>query len=81
MKKCQYFSMIKLKKINGLTGVFYFNKRILKFPKREDIITDEDIKDLFLGLVELVKKNTELKVEQRYERLINVLKSELRDSK
>ena len=45
----------------------------------EDLITDEDIKDLFLGLIELIKKNTELKVEQKYENLIDVLKSELRE--
>ena len=60
---------------------FYFQKKILKFPPREDIITDEDIKDLFLGLIELVKKNAELKVEQKYEKVIDVLKSELRTFK
>ncbi len=54
-------------------------KKVLKFPQRETLITDEDIKDLFLGLVELVKKNTELKIEQKYENLINVLKNELRE--
>ena len=64
-----------------MTGVFYFQKKILKFPPREDIITDEDIKDLFLGLIELVKKNAELKVEQKYEKVIDVLKSELRTFK
>ena len=73
--------MMKFRRCLNMTGVFYFQKKILKFPPREDIITDEDIKDLFLGLIELVKKNAELKVEQKYEKVIDVLKSELRTFK
>ncbi len=73
--------MMKFRRYLNMTGVFYFQKKILKFPPREDIITDEDIKDLFLGLIELVKKNAELKVEQKYEKVIDVLKSELRTFK
>ncbi len=73
--------MMKFRRCLNMTGVFYFQKKILKFPPREDIITDEDIKDLFLGLIELVKRNTELKVEQKYEKVIDVLKSELRTFK
>ena len=72
---------MKFRRCLNMTGVFYFQKKILKFPPREDIITDEDIKDLFLGLIELVKKNAELKVEQKYEKVIDVLKSELRTFK
>ena len=72
---------MKFRRYLNMTGVFYFQKKILKFPPREDIITDEDIKDLFLGLIELVKRNTELKVEQKYEKVIDVLKSELRTFK
>lgn len=62
-----------------MSGLFYFQKKVLKFPQRETLITDEDIKDLFFGLIELVKKNAELKIEQKYENLIDVLKSELRE--
>lgn len=72
---------MKFRRCLNMTGVFYFQKKILKFPPREDIITDEDIKDLFLGLIELVKRNAELKVEQKYEKVIDVLKSELRTFK
>ena len=70
--------MTKLRKCNGITGIFYTKRQVLKFPQQEEYITDEDINDLFLGLIELVKKNTELKCEQKYENLIDVLKSELR---
>lgn len=71
--------MIRLRKCNSLTGVFYMQKKVLKFPSMETFITDDDIEDLFFGLLELVKKNTELKVEQKYKNLINVLKNELRE--
>ena len=71
--------MAKLRRCKSYSGVFYIRRQVLKFPQREALITDEDIKDLFLGLIELIKKNTELKVEQKYENLIDVLKSELRE--
>ena len=44
-------------------------------------LTDEDILDLFKGLIELVKRSTEMKVERKYGILIDVLKSELRNLK
>jgi hypothetical protein len=72
---------MRLRKCKKLSGVFYCYKRILKFPEREDIVSDEDIFDLFKGLITLVKRNAEIKVEQKYEVLIDVLKSELREYK
>ena len=73
--------MVKLKKNKYMSGRFYIRKQVLQFPGREDMITDEDILDLFKGLIELVKRNAEMKIEQKYEVLIDVLKSELRDFK
>ena len=47
----------------------------------EEMITDKDILDLFNGLIELVKRSVELKVERKYVVLIDVLKSELQNLK
>ena len=71
--------MVRLRKCSSVTGIFYIKKKVLKFPSIETFVTDEDIEDLFFGLLELVKKNTELKVEQKYKNLISVLKNELRE--
>ena len=73
--------MLKIKRNNNITGKFYTRKQILQFPCMEDMITDEDILDLFKGLIELVKRSTEMKVERKYGILIDVLKSELRNLK
>jgi DNA-binding TFAR19-related protein (PDSD5 family) len=73
--------MLKLKRNNTVTGRFYIRKKLLQFPCMEDMITDEDIMDLFKGLIELVKRSTEIKIERKYETLIDVLKCELRNFK
>ena len=73
--------MLKLKRNNTVTGRFYVRKKLLQFPCMEDMITDEDIMDLFKGLIELVKRSTEIKIERKYETLIDVLKCELRNFK
>lgn len=57
--------------------IFYFKKRILKF-KNNNLVSDDDITNLFLGLVKLIKKNTELKLEEKYISRINALESELK---
>ena len=46
--------------------IFYFKKRILKFQNPNGLVSDEDILNLFLGLVRLIKKNTELIMEEKY---------------
>ena len=69
--------MIKLRSNKKVKGKFCSNQQILQFPKREEIISDEDIMDLFKGLIELIKKNTELRVEKKYEYMLDVLKKEL----
>ena len=73
--------MLKLKRNSAVTGRFYIRKKLLQFPCMEDMITDEDIMDLFKGLIELVKRSTEIKIERKYETLIDVLKCELRNFK
>lgn len=62
-----------------MNKVFYFKKRILKFKKPNQLISDEDIVNLFLGVVNLIKKNTELKMEEKYMGLINNLKAKIRN--
>ena len=44
--------------------VFYTNKRVLKFKSKSPIVSDEDIINLFLGLVRLIKKNSALSLEE-----------------
>ena len=73
--------MMKFKRNNNITGKFYTRKQILHFPCMEEMITDKDILDLFNGLIELVKRSVELKVERKYVVLIDVLKSELQNLK
>lgn len=69
--------MIRIKRNNSISGRFFAKKQLLQFPCMEDMITDQDILDLFKGLIELVKKSTEMKIERKYSILIDVLKSEL----
>lgn len=60
-----------------MNKVFYFKKRILKFKRPNGLISDEDILNLFLGLVKLIKKNTELKMEEKYLCKINKLQAQI----
>ena len=46
--------------------VFYFKKRIMKFKNPNQLISDDDIMNLFFGVVNLIKKNTEMKIEKKY---------------
>lgn len=64
-----------------MNKIFYCKKQILKFKANSELITDEDINNLFSGLVGLIKKNTEIKMEEKYGRIINRLKGEINDLK
>lgn len=57
--------------------VFYFRKRVLQFKKNLGLVTDDDIMNLFLGLVRLVKKNTEIIMQEKYLNKITKLENEL----
>lgn len=69
--------MINLKPNYILTGKYFAHKQVLKFQNYNEFITDEDIMNLFLGLVRLVKKSTEMKIEAKYAREIENLKNKL----
>ena len=58
--------------------IFYFKKRILKFQNPNGLVSDEDILNLFLGLVRLIKKNTELIMEEKYLHEISSLQAQIK---
>ena len=61
-----------------LKKIFYFKKRILKFQNPNGLVSDEDILNLFLGLVRLIKKNTELIMEEKYLHKISSLQAQIK---
>lgn len=64
--------------INNFGCIFFTKKRVLKFKSKSAIVSDEDIMNLFLGLVRLIKKNTEISLEEKYLERINKLQSEIK---
>lgn len=64
--------------INNFGCTFFTKKRVLKFKSKSAIVSDEDIMNLFLGLVKLIKKNTEISLEEKYLERINKLQSEIK---
>ena len=69
--------MIKIKSNHNVSGMFFIRKRILQFQNYNELISDEDIMNLFLGLVRLVKKSTEIKMEEKYSQQIYNMKKEI----
>lgn len=69
--------MFNLKPNKNLIGKYYVIPHIIKFKNYREYISDNDIFDLFVGLINLVKKSAELKVEDKYTAEINKLKKEL----
>lgn len=61
-----------------MKNIFYFKKRILKFQNPNGLVSDEDILNLFLGLVRLIKKNTELIMEEKYLHEISNLQAQIK---
>ncbi len=61
--------------------VFYFKKRIMKFKNPNQLISDDDIMNLFFGVVNLIKKNTEMKIEEKYLNKIAKLEYEIKKMK
>lgn len=59
-------------------GVFYTKKRILKFKNPSEMISNEDIMNLFAGFVRLIKKSAQLEVEEKYCNQIHQLKNEIK---
>ena len=73
--------MKKLKPNKFCKGIFYFQIKILKFPSNCDIVSDDDILSLMSGLIKLIKKSTEVRVEEKYLRQIELLNNELNSLK
>lgn len=73
--------MMKLKPNYYQSGIYFARKQILKFQNYYELISDDDITNLFMGLVRLIKKSTEMKLEAKYIREIEFLKSELNTNK
>ena len=69
--------MLKLLPNKNMRGVYHLHRKILRFENPSDYISDEDITDLFLGLVNLIKKSAEIKIEEKYLSYVNTLKKEL----
>lgn len=61
-----------------LSGVYFQSKQILQFPRTNELISDEDIFNLFAGMIRLIKRSTEVKLEWKYAREIKKLKERIR---
>jgi len=59
------------------SGVFYFSKHPIKFKKNNELISEEDIFNLFNGFVRLIKKSVTLEIEEKYLNKISFLENEL----
>lgn len=70
--------MIILKPNYNLSGRYYINKQILQFQNYTELISDDDIINLFMGLVRLIKRSAEMKIEAKYSREIEQLKDEIK---
>lgn len=69
--------MKKIKANYDLSGIYYIRKQILQFNIDNDMITDEDIMSLFMGIVRLIKNSCEIQAEEKYLKIINKLKREI----
>jgi len=61
-----------------MNKVFYCTKRLLKFKSPNELVSDEDLMNLFVGFVRLIKKSSELEAEEKYSKKIAKLERELR---
>jgi len=68
---------MKIRAKRNMSGIYYSKAHILKFKNNRELISDNDIFDLVMGLINLIKKNTELKIEERYLMEIKRLKTEI----
>jgi hypothetical protein len=62
----------------NMHGTFYAKKQILRFEKPNNCLDDDDIINLFMGFLRLIKKSVELEVEERYLLEIRQLKNRLK---
>lgn len=69
--------MERLRLAKNIKGKYFATKRLLKFRNSQDIITDSDIMNLFMGFINLLKSVSEQRVEQKYTSEILRLKREI----
>ncbi|MBE5758293.1 MAG: hypothetical protein E7345_05185 [Clostridiales bacterium] len=58
-------------------GVYYSKRQILRFLNQEELVSNEDILSLFMGLCRLIKKSSEYTIESKYLKRINYLEKTL----
>ena len=56
-----------------IKGIYYLRKQPLKFECQEELISQEDIQNLFIGRSRLIKKSSEYKIESKYLKRIKYL--------
>jgi len=49
-----------------LSGIYYSRKKPLRFEGESDLVSQEDMLNLFMGLCRLIKKSSEYKLENKY---------------
>ena len=70
-------TMKKIKINKNMSGIYYTKRQLLYFESRQDILSYDDMLSLFMGFVRLIKKSTEIEVENKYLLEINKLKRKL----
>lgn len=71
-----------MKKINinkNTRGIYYIRKQLLKFEKPNECLDDEDMINLFLGFIRLIKRSIEVETEGKYLSEIKHLKNKLKN--
>ena len=58
-------------------GSYTIPKKILHFPCSQANLDEEDIMSLFMGIINLMKRNEQVKVEHYYNNYIRCLEKEI----
>jgi len=69
---------MKIKANKNFSGVYFFKSRILKFNNTE-LIDDEDLFHLFMGVIKLMKQSIKFSVENKYLQKIKTLENKLKN--
>ena len=71
--------MKKVENCKNIKGVYYIKKRLLKFEKPYDLLSDDDMLNLFMGFVRLIKRSAEIEVESKYLSQIKNLENKIKN--
>lgn len=58
-------------------NIYYFSKRVLKFKSPNQLVKEEDLFNLFMGVYRLMKRNIEITMEDKYLDRIRYLESKI----